>query len=73
MYYTHSRPRHPRAGAAIGAAIVAAWLGAIGLAVASDSSAGTTASAAPGADVTENPAARPGRAGPGYPAPSSDR
>jgi hypothetical protein len=43
---------HPRAGLAIGAVLLAGWMGALGAAVASDESTGKDS--------------RTGRAGPGY-------
>jgi hypothetical protein len=65
--HTQSRPR-PRAGLAIGAVLLAGWLGAIGIAIATDDDTGATGSAgaAPGADVSDDASVRPGRAGPGY-------
>ena len=48
MYW--QRPRHPRAGIAIGSAILVAWLGAIGVSFATDgSSDGNAVPAKPGA------------------------
>jgi hypothetical protein len=58
--------RHPRAGAALGAAILAAWVGALGVAMAADGSKDGSRRAAPAAKAVETPSARPGRAGPGY-------
>jgi hypothetical protein len=69
---TTQRPFHPRAGLAIGAALLAGWLGAIGAAVASDSSTEAASRATPKAPETGTPVARPGRAGPGYDPPTAD-
>jgi hypothetical protein len=60
------RATHPRAGLAIGAAVLAGWLGAIGAAVATDGSTDAESRAAPKSAAAEGPVARPGRAGPGY-------
>jgi hypothetical protein len=60
------RPRHPRAGLAIGAVVLAGWLSAIGAAIATDGSADVEDRAAPGAGTAETRVARPGRAGPAY-------
>ena len=46
--------------------MLAGWLGALGVAIASDNSIGGESRAAPGATTAETPVARPGRAGPGY-------
>lgn len=65
------RPVYPRTGLAIGAVLLAGWLGAIGVAIASDDSTNAESRAAPsgaGAEA-EDPVARPGRAGPGSQAP----
>jgi hypothetical protein len=58
--------RHPRAGLAIGALMLAAWLGALGAAIADDGSSNAESRAAPSAEASQTPVARPGRAGPGY-------
>jgi hypothetical protein len=51
MYW--QRPRHPRAGLAVGAAILAAWAGVVALDLAtSDSTADDRGSAASGAVAT---------------------
>jgi hypothetical protein len=78
---TPQAPAHPRVSLAIGAALLAGWLGTIGVAIASDGSAGSQGRASPaaaGVDFAaerqaasssagvESRAARPGRAGPGY-------
>jgi hypothetical protein len=46
--YTQT-PRHPRAGLAAGLAILAAWLGALGIAFATDDSADRERGAGPAA------------------------
>jgi hypothetical protein len=60
--------RHPRAGIAIGLAILASWVGAVGLALAGGDSVDGHRAAVAGADAVETAQAspRPGRAGPGY-------
>jgi hypothetical protein len=65
--YTQSRP-HPRAGLAIGAVLLAGWLGAIGIAIANDDDTGASGSAGatPGGDVVDDESSGPGRAGPGF-------
>jgi hypothetical protein len=63
-YTSQSRP-HPRAGMAIGAAVMVGWLGAIGLATASDNSPHAETGAAPNAASVEGPLASQERFGPG--------
>jgi hypothetical protein len=63
---TPQRPQRPRAGLAIGAAVLLGWLGMIGVAIATDGSGDTDSRAAPKAGAADGPVARPGRAGPGY-------
>jgi hypothetical protein len=60
------RPPHPWAGLAIGAALLAGWLGAMGAGMASDASTDAEDRAERKSAVAETPPARPGRAGPGY-------
>jgi hypothetical protein len=66
-----SRP-HPRAGLVIGAALLVGWLGTIGAAIATDSSADTDSRAA-GANAVDTSAASAGRAATGYAAPGFER
>jgi hypothetical protein len=66
------RTPHPRAGLAVGAALLAGWLGAMGAAMASDASTDAEGHAEPKSAVAETPPARPGRAGPGYDPPRAD-
>jgi hypothetical protein len=58
--------RHPRAGMAIGLAILAAWLGAIGVAAATGDSPTGVQSAAPASGAVDAASVRPAHAGPGY-------
>jgi hypothetical protein len=51
MYW--QRPRHPRAGVAIGLAILASWLGTLGLALASSDPVDGQRAAVAGADAAE--------------------
>jgi hypothetical protein len=62
---TEARP-HPRAGMVIGADVIVGWLGAIGVAIASDNSSDGESRAAPYSAARETPTARAGRAWPGY-------
>jgi hypothetical protein len=53
---TYWRPaRNPRAGVAIGAAILVAWLGALGVAIASDESVNENHESAPAGHVQAAP------------------
>jgi hypothetical protein len=63
---TPRRSQHPRAGLAIGAVVFLGWLGALGVAIASDGSSDGDTRAAPDAATQEAPVPRHGRAGPGY-------
>lgn len=51
MYW--QRARHPRAGVVIGLAILASWLGALGLALANSEPVDGQRAAVAGADVVE--------------------
>jgi hypothetical protein len=66
MPYPTQTRRHPRAGIAIGAVVLVAWLAAIALAATSDGSTGSGDSATPGSSAVQAPPARTGRAAPGY-------
>jgi hypothetical protein len=70
-YGTEARP-HPRAGMAIGAAVVVGWVGVIGVAIAGDDSPSAETRATPYSVGAESPTARPGRVGPGYHEPGAD-
>jgi hypothetical protein len=61
-----SPARHPRAGLAIGALVLAGWLAALGVAMADDGSTSAESRAAPNASGAEAPVDRPGWAGLGY-------
>jgi hypothetical protein len=63
---TPPRRPNPRVGLATAALLLAGWLAALGVAIASDGSGGSRESAAPAASDAEPRVARPGRAGPGY-------
>jgi hypothetical protein len=67
------RPRHPRAGIAIGLVLLVGWLGAIVASLATDSSSDVDTRAVPGARSAEQQFARPGAAGPGYRSAAADR
>jgi hypothetical protein len=63
---SRARRAHPRAGLALGAVMLAAWLAALGAAIADDGSTNADSRATARDGTAEAPVARPGRAGPGY-------
>jgi hypothetical protein len=63
---------HPRAGMAIGAAVIVGWLGAIGVAIASDDSPVAKSDAVTNAGAPETPTGGEWRAWPGYPLAGAD-
>jgi hypothetical protein len=66
MRYTTQAPAHPRAGMAIGAAVIVGWLGAIGVAIASDDSPVVESRAVANGAAAEAPAPGAGRAAAGF-------
>jgi hypothetical protein len=70
-YATQSRA-HPRAGMAIGAAVVVGWLGAIGVAIASDDSPVAQSDTVTNAGAPESTTGGEWRVWPGYPLAGAD-
>jgi hypothetical protein len=72
MPYATQSPAHPRAGIAIGAAVIVGWLGAIGVAIAGDDSPVAQSDAVTNAGGSESPSGGEWRAWPGYPLARAD-
>jgi hypothetical protein len=72
MPYTTQSRAHPRAGMAIGAALIVGWLGVIGVAITGDDSPVARSDAVRNTGSSESPTAGAGRAWPGYPLAEAD-